>query len=162
MSWSLTPIIINGKMACFVAEICIPFPLTATDLQDEQHPTPNNQHNVFPLTPRKNEEKKDSMERHYSDVTCKLGHLKSPTIQLFVPIHSLFRLTLKETSQLCITVTWWGEFKFKFKIKCFYWRKYPVTHSTIMRLEPMRVYLPHYFMVYHSIENIQTSVERAG
>ena len=41
-------------------------------------------------------------------------------------------------------------------------KKYTDIYSTIMRLKPMRVYLPHYFMDYHYIANILTSVERAG
>ena len=41
-------------------------------------------------------------------------------------------------------------------------RKYTDIYSTIMRLKPMRVYLPHYFMDYHYIASILTSVERAG
>ena len=41
-------------------------------------------------------------------------------------------------------------------------KKYTDMYSTIMRLKPMRVYLPHYFMDYHYIANILTSVERAG
>ena len=41
-------------------------------------------------------------------------------------------------------------------------KKYTDIYSTIMRLKPMRVYLPHYFMDYHYIANILTSVDRAG
>ena len=41
-------------------------------------------------------------------------------------------------------------------------KKYTDIYSTIMRLKPMRVYPPHYFMDYHYIANGLTSVDRAG
>ena len=51
--------------------------------------------------------------------------------------------------------------KFKFKFKTFYSRKYTDIRWTIMRLKPMRVYLPHYFMDCYYIANILTSAKRA-
>ena len=46
--------------------------------------------------------------------------------------------------------------------KTFYSRKYTDIHWTIVRLKPMRVYLPHYFMDCYYIANILTSAKRAG
>ena len=46
--------------------------------------------------------------------------------------------------------------------KSFYSRKYTDICWSIMRLKPMRVYLPHYFMDCYYIANILTSAKRAG
>ena len=46
--------------------------------------------------------------------------------------------------------------------KPFIREKYTDMHWIIMRLKPMRVYLPHYFVDCYYIANILTSAKRAG